>query len=236
MGERGMSPSGISLNGVAKEYGEYLALDVPNLVFEAGVSYALIGPNGAGKSTLLRMLAGVLAPTRGTVNVPAGAELGYLPQRPYVFDTSVENNVLMALRSRVGSKDEARRLAHAALDVVGMADMAQAGGRELSGGEAQRVALARLLALPYDVLLLDEPTAPLDIEGTVALERALADYCAARPTTLIVCTHAPSQALRLAARTVMLYNGAVLENGPTEQVLNSPRTPQAERFLAYWRI
>ena len=226
----------IALRGVRMDYEGATVLDVDELIFERGKSYALIGPNGAGKSMLLRIMAGTLDATRGECSVPSGLSLGYLPQRPYVFDTSVLRNVVMATKGAAFSKEESLRLAERALCAVGMEEMAQARGHGLSGGEAQRVALARLIAVGHDVLLLDEPTAPLDIEGTVLAEDALRAYCIDNDTTMILCTHAPAQALRIADDVIILHGGSVVESGPAEQVLDHPKDERSARFLAYWRI
>ena len=227
--------SGIEISGVRKAYNGKQVLNIESLVLEPGCAHAVIGPNGAGKSTLLRILAKTMPPTAGTFAMPHGS-VGYLPQKPYVFGFSVFKNVAIALD---GKGMEARQVAEAverALDAVGMADMADQRGSSLSGGEAQRVALARLLAAPHQVLLLDEPTSAMDVQGTVTVERAIADYLERNGAMMVMSTHAPSQAMRATDRTVALIDGEVAESGPTKRLIESPSNPQVAEFLSYWRL
>lgn len=231
----------VEIKGLTKTFGERTVLDVESLMLESGLSYALVGPNGSGKSTLIRMLSGVEAATAGHVDVFGDAKredlaVGYMPQKSYVFGFSVFKNVALALSSSGLGKDEVSARVKQALDMVGMADMADARGSGLSGGEAQRVALARLLVQDLDVVLLDEPTASMDITGTMLVEDALKSYRERTGCLMLIATHAPSQAHRISDKAVMLSAGRVVELGDTAEVLSAPTSEAGREFLSYWAV
>ena len=231
----------LTVNGLRKAYGDRVVLDADGLALESGRAYALVGPNGSGKSTFLKALSGVIDQTAGSVDVSGDVardalSVGYMPQKSYVFGFSVLKNVKMALDGMGLSREEADIRAMRALEEVGMAAFADKRGGGLSGGEAQRVALARMLVKDLDVLLLDEPTASMDIAGTLLVEEALARYRERTDCLLVVATHAPSQARRIAPETVMLAAGRVVEFGPTERVLSNPQSEQGREFLSYWAV
>ena len=231
----------VKIESLRKCYGERTVLDVESLELESRLSYALVGPNGSGKSTLIRMLSGVEAATGGYVDVTGGKVrddlvVGYMPQKSYVFGFTVFRNVAMALESSKLSREEVDARVREALDAVGMSDLAEARGSGLSGGEAQRVALARMLVQDLDVLLLDEPTASMDIAGTMLVEDALKAYRERTGCLILVATHAPSQARRIADKTVMLSGGRVVEFGETGRVLSEPTSEEGREFLSYWAV
>lgn len=228
-------------HGLRMQYGDRVVLDVDGLTFESGRAYALVGPNGSGKSTLCKVLSGTMDQTSGHIDVVGAVErdaltVGYMPQKSYVFGFSVIKNVMMALEGRGLPADEIRQRADRALAEVGMSDFAQKRGSGLSGGEAQRVAFARMLVQDLDIMLLDEPTASMDIAGTMLVEEALARYRERTGCLLIVATHAPSQARRIADTAVMLSSGRLVEFGPTEYVFSNPASPEGREFLSYWAV
>ena len=198
----------------------------------------MVGPNGGGKTTLVKLILGLLQPGSGEVRVfgrpPRSVRLrmGYMPQSPYAFGFTVQKNVEMAIAKSPSMAKQALR----ALKAVGMADMANARGNKLSGGETQRMALARMIALPRKLLLLDEPTSAADIEGTDQIENTLLRYAADTGCTVILSTHSPAQALRLAEEIVFLDQGEIVEHGPSVNVLKNPQSERAKMFLEHWRI
>jgi len=219
----------VGIEGLVKRFGDHIALEIPELHLQKGHRYALIGPNGCGKSTLLRCIAGTIVPEEGTVRRFTD-DIGYLPQKPYLFGFTVSRNVRMG--APAGDHDAVL----AALRRVGMEDLAEERGSALSGGEGQRVACARVIARRHELLLLDEPTASMDIEGTARVEKALDDYCWETGCTLVLSTHAPAQALRMTSEAIILDHGRIVEKGTSKQVIEHPASEVGRHFLAYWRI
>ena len=224
----------IKLHCVVKRYGPKIALAIPELTIGEGERLALIGPNGSGKSTLLRLLAGAIEPDAGKITNGGllRGEVGYLPQLPYAFDMSVQGNIELALD---GVKDSASR-ALEALERVGLKHLAHARANRLSGGETQRMALARVLACKRKLLLLDEPTASTDIQAIELIERAILEYVMQTGCTLVFTSHAPSQAMRLSTRVLALDGGGIGEQGETGDVLRAPVTESTQKFLASWKL
>ena len=219
---------------VQKRYGERIVLDIPALTIQAGERLAIIGANGSGKSTLIRLLAGVLRAEAGEIHLPElrRSEIGYLPQQPYAFDRSVLQNVELALE---GQRDKTK-CAEAALERVGLLHLGKARANRLSGGETQRMALARVLAKPRRLLLLDEPTASVDISAIEQIEHAIIDYVEQTGCTLVFSSHAPLQAMRLSTRVLVLDDGKIGELGETAQVLQTPQEERTQAFLKNWRL
>ena len=224
----------IALRDVVKRYGARTALDIPDLTIGAGERVALIGPNGSGKSTLLRLLAGVIPADAGTIQTGGllRGEIGYLPQISYAFDLSVQQNVELALEH---GRDRAK-IAREALSRVGLLALAHERANRLSGGETQRMALARILTRRRKLLLLDEPTASADIQAIDQIERAIIDYTKESGCTLVLSSHAPSQAMRLSNRVLALDGGKIGEQGETERVLQAPGAESTRAFLAHWKL
>lgn len=171
----------IVLHDVVQQFGGRVVLEIPELRFMSGRRYGMIGENGSGKTTLLRLLAGTSKASSGTIEGLEGKTVGYLPQAPYAFSFSVLQNVELALEGH----REAKELAEKALVAVGMESLANARGDRLSGGEAQRMALARVLVRSYDVLLLDEPTSSTDVRSMDLIEQTLREYVQRTQCTLI---------------------------------------------------
>jgi tungstate transport system ATP-binding protein len=232
-------PPAFELAGIRHRYGSRTVLSIPHLSIRRGETLGIIGPSGAGKSTMLRLLQGLERPAEGTIKLE-GAAMPYpvpLPlarrvttvfQRPLMLDRSVRDNVLFGLRVR-GRKDSAP--ADPLLERLGLGHLANAKARCLSGGEIQRVALARAMAIDPDVLLLDEPAANLDPANVARVEAFIRD-AQARGTTIVLVTHNTHEARRLAHRTLLLIEGAVVEIGTTEAFFASPAEAKTRAFLA----
>lgn len=225
-----MSPL-IEIRNLKKSFAGRTVLDIPELIVEPASRLAIIGPNGSGKTTLLRILAGALSPDEGEVIINTGL-VSYMPQKPYYFGFSVENNVKLAVKDKEKSEEKVR----AALEAVGLWELRQNCGSSLSGGEAQRMAFARILAGAGELILLDEPTAAADIEGAQRMEKALEALVDQRNATLIFTTHTPTQAAALADEIIVMSKGKIAERGEARQVLYSPRSETAEKFLSHWRL
>ncbi len=222
----------IRFKGIKAGYRAQMVLDIPELVFESGRRYALIGGNGCGKTTLLRLIAGIITPQMGEISNPYAAEMGYMPQIAYAFSFSVRENIRMAYGKRDIEGDEE-------LDVlrsVGIDHLRSTRGNRLSGGETQRLAFARVIAVPHSLLLLDEPTASADIRGMDLIEKALNEYVARTGCTLIFSTHSPAQALRLSDEVLFLERGLITEKGDAQHVIWQPRNESLRIFLNHWVI
>ncbi|ETK30550.1 ABC transporter ATP-binding protein [Microbispora sp. ATCC PTA-5024] len=207
-----------------------------------GEVVALLGPNGAGKTTALRALAGLAALGEGGSIDLDGEPLHTLPaeRRPIgvVFQDyllfphlSALDNVAFGPRCRGVPKAEARRLAAALLDRVGLAGHAAARPRQLSGGQAQRVALARALAVRPRLLLLDEPLAALDAHTRLEIRSELRRHLAGFDGATVLVTHDALDAMVLADRLVVIENGAVVQQGPPAEVARRPQTDYVARLV-----
>ncbi len=207
------------LDSIRKNYGPRTVLDIPDLPIQAGKLYLLTGANGSGKSTLLSILALLSAPTSGTVTfddrpvswqngslLAARRRVTLLHQAPYLFNESVHANVAFGLRARGISGSEQQQLIEQALAMVELSGFQKRKARELSGGEAQRVAMARALAIRPEVLLLDEPLANVDRDTALLLERLIASL-PERGTSVIMTTHDIGQPERLACERIHLVAG-----------------------------
>jgi len=222
-----------------------LAVDVELSVGDGEV-LAVLGPNGAGKSTVLRVLAGLLAPDGGQVvldgdqvwdsadrHVPAHQRsLGMVFQDHLLFPhLSVTENVAFGLRTRGVRRPAARAAAGRWLDRVGLAGVGERRPGELSGGQAQRAALARALVGDPRVLLLDEPLSALDARTRLTvraeLRRHLADYAG----SAVLVTHDPIDAMALADRVLVVEDGRVVQSGPPDEVARRPRTDYVARLV-----
>jgi tungstate transport system ATP-binding protein len=218
-------------------------LDVPALEVHDGEVLAIIGPNGAGKSTLLRVLALLEPPGRGAVTVRGAAattpaarlalrrRMASVFQSPLLCDGTVAENAALALRFRGVGRAEAERRARPWLERLEVADLAARPARTLSGGEAQRVSLARALAAGPEVLFLDEPFAALDPPTREALLDDFARLMAETQTTAVFVTHERGEALRLGDRVAVLLDGRLAQVGPPAAVFGAPADEAVARFV-----
>jgi polar amino acid transport system ATP-binding protein len=217
-----------------------------DLDIEAGEVLALVGRSGSGKSSLLRCIAGLDEADSGSIVVDgieianSGRRREFRQRIGMVFQSlnlfphlSVEGNVTLALRKVRGiDKERARDMANEVLRKVGVADKANAYPRALSGGQMQRVAIARSLALQPRLLLLDEVTSALDPE-TVREVQSVLSLLAGEGTTMILVTHEIDFARAVSRRTAFLDKGRIAEVGSTRQVLDAPSTAELREFLGF---
>jgi tungstate transport system ATP-binding protein len=201
-----------------------------------GSPTVLIGPNGSGKTTLLRLAMGLIGPTSGRITwggreaVPP-TRRAIMFQRPVMLRRSAAGNVAYALAAAGCARSERAGRVADLLSLVGLADLASRPARRLSGGEQQRLALARALARDPDVLFLDEPTASLDPAATKAIEDLIRTI-AARGIKVVMSTHHLGEARRLAGEIVLLHRGRIVEQGPAGTFFAAPRTAEAAKFIA----
>ena len=211
---------------ITKTYGSRRVLDIPALELEEGVIHAVIGSNGSGKSTLARILAGVLKPDGG--GVPWAGRVGYMPQRSYSFRMSVVRNLQLT--------GAGRGRAMAQLEAFGLAGLARQNAKGLSGGETARLALARVLMVDHPLLILDEPTAAMDVAAALRSEEILLGYQARTGCTVVLVTHSMTQARRMAGQVLFLKEGRLVEQGETGQVLSHPLCAETQAFLDFYAL
>ena len=211
---------------IRKTYGRRVVLDVPALTLRPGRLCAVIGANGSGKSTLVRILAGAIPPDSGAPALRGDISVGYMPQKSYPFRMSVLRNVMLAEKDR----DKARAL----LEELGIAHLARERASRLSGGETARMALARLLMQKHELLLLDEPTASMDMESTILAEKRLVKECRENGCAVLLVTHSLQQARRIADDAIFLYEGRIAEQGAAERVLYTPERSETRQFLDFF--
>ncbi len=221
--------------GLTLEAGGKRVVDNLDLLVPSATLTVVLGPNGAGKSVLLRLAHGLIAPTSGTVlwgAEPIGDAVrrrqAMVFQKPVLLRRSVAANLDYAIRER-GSAARARR--EELLSMVGLSAFARQPARRLSGGEQQRLALARALATNPQVLLLDEATANLDT-ASVAMIETILRHVRAKGTKIIMVTHDLGQARRLADDIVFMHRGRVAEQAPAQTFFAKPSTGAARGFLA----
>ena len=205
--DTGMSKT-LSLDKVQMRYGDgTTALDGLSLDFPAASFTALVGPSGCGKSTALRLLAGLLAPTGGSVTRPARDQIGFVFQDPTLMAwKSAYDNIALPLKIAGHKRAEIDRRVIYALDLVGLSGRSAALPRELSGGMKMRVSLARALAAEPRILLLDEPFAALDELTRLRLDDDLLRICQQNKCTVVFVTHSISESAYLAERVAVLTN------------------------------
>lgn len=237
MSETSTRPTGAAaeVRGLVYEVERQRLIDEIDLSLKPGSLTAVLGPNGAGKSLLLRLLHGLIAPTAGLIawdGEPPGDSLrtrqAMVFQRPVMLRRSVGANIDFALKLR-GRAGAQRR--NEILERAGLSALAQQSARHLSGGEQQRLALARALAVEPAVLFLDEPTANLDPAATAAIEDTV--RAAHRDgTTVVAITHDLGQARRLNGDVVFMHSGRIVEHTPGEAFFARPASQAARDFIA----
>ena len=217
----------MKLSPFSKTYDQRTVLSFPGMELQPGKIYAIIGANGSGKSTFGKILAGIL-PADKKGKFAEGCTVGYMPQKNYAFRMTTRANILL------NGADEAR--ASALMDALQLKSLEHKRADKLSGGETARMALARLMMNRYDLVILDEPTAAMDMETTLLSEGKIAEYVRETGCALILVTHSLQQARRLADEVLYFHKGQLLESGPKEQVLFTPEQPETRQFLEFYGI
>ncbi len=215
---------------------EVTILDRVTLTITAGSPTILIGPNGSGKSTLLRVAMGLIPLSSGRItwggremSAPTKAAITF--QRPTMLRRTAVANVRYALAAAGVPREKHQERTAELLTLVGLAELGSRPARRLSGGEQQRLALARALARDPTVLFLDEPTASLDPHATKAIED-IVRAVSARGVKVVMSTHDLGQAKRLAGDVVLLHRGRLIENVYAAEFFATPRTDEARKFIA----
>jgi len=211
-------------------------LDDVTLKIADGSPTVLIGPNGSGKTTLLRAAMGLIPLTEGRITwggreAAAPTRRAIMFQRPAMLRRSAAGNIRYALAAAGVPRAKRQHRAGELLELVGLEGLGHRPARRLSGGEQQRLALARALARDPSILFLDEPTASLDPYATKAIEDVIRAV-SGRSVKVVMSTHDLGQAKRLAGDIVLLHRGRLIETAPVDEFFASPRTQEARKFIA----
>ncbi|PIB92235.1 amino acid ABC transporter ATP-binding protein [Caulobacter sp. FWC2] len=238
--------SAIDARGLKKSFGDTPVLAGVDLTVDPGEVVAIIGPSGSGKSTLLRCLAGLELLNGGDLTIAGVTAGGKVPLAKvlngrvgFVFQsfnlfphkTALENVIEGPVVVRKEDPAKARARGLALLEKVGLGDRAEAYPAALSGGQQQRCAIARALAMDPEVILFDEPTSALDPELVGEVLAVIRDL-AAEKRTMVIVTHQMDFARDVADRTIFMDGGVIVEQGPSRQLLASPREERTRKFLA----
>jgi len=226
----------IVLEDAAVVVGQLTILNDIALTLAPGAPTVLVGPNGSGKTTLLRLAMGLLAPSRGRVTWggridAASTRRGIVFQRPIMLRRSAEGNIRYALGAAGLARSERAARAAELLALVGLSELGERPARKLSGGEQQRLALARALAKEPQVLFLDEPTASLDPAASKAVEDVIRAVTV-RGIKVVMASHDLGSARRLAGEVVLLHRGRIVETADAATFFANPATHEARSFVA----
>ncbi len=197
----------------------------------------IVGPNGAGKSVLVRTLCNLLKPDNGCVEW-AGQRpdktrrhrVGLMLQKPVLLRRSAQANLTYALRQCGHTRRESRRISLIALEQAGLTQIARVQAHRLSGGEQQRLVLARALLLNPDILFLDEPTANVDAASTLVIEQQLRTAVTAGLNVVLI-SHDQGQVKRMADRVLLMHQGRILEHTNRQTFFNNPSHPLTQRWI-----
>jgi tungstate transport system ATP-binding protein len=228
----------LQLKNVEKSYGSIKALEDINLEAVGGKTITLIGTNGAGKTTLLRVIAGLEERDKGNIlldgkdiNAKKLRQIATLVfQKTVMFNRSVHGNLAYGLKIRGKKDSEIKERIDRELLAVGLRNFEKRKARKTSGGEQQRIALARAFLLNPRILLLDEPTANLDPNNATMIERAIASR-KKEDEIIIVATHNLAQARRLADEIIHIYNGRIVERSSPDEFFNNPHSEITRKFI-----
>jgi tungstate transport system ATP-binding protein len=220
--------------------GQTVILDNVTMTISGGAPTVLIGPNGSGKTTLLRAAMGLIPLSSGRIrwgahqsrdSATVPTRIAIMFQRPVMLRRSTAGNVRYSLAAAGVPRNARRERTEELLNLVGLKGLGSRPARRLSGGEQQRLALARALACEPDVLLLDEPTASLDPAATKAIEDIIRSI-GARGVKVVMSTHDLNQAKRIAGDIALLHCGRLVEHAPATEFFLTPRTSEAQKFMA----
>lgn len=207
-----------------KSYGTKKVLSFPETEFAKGKIYAVIGPNGSAKSTMAKVLVGIEKSDSKNA-VLKDCCVGYMPQKSFPFRMSVKNNIFL----NGNNKDRADYL----IKQLGLDSLSERAAKKLSGGETAKMALARLMMRHYDMLILDEPCASMDMKSTLITEKLLKEYILNENGVIILITHSLQQASRIADEVLFFENGNLIEKGETSIILSNPFDSRTKEFINF---
>lgn len=207
----------LNIKNLKKTYGEKVVLDIPYLELEEGKITGITGPNGSGKSTLVNIISGMIAEYDGNIlyngrqmDEKIRKRMTHVFQKPYLFRRRVYENIAYPLRIRKVEKIEEKILVKQVINQLEIDELVDKKGHLLSGGETQKVALARALVFKPELLLLDEPTSNIDPESIIIMEREILRFNKESKGTVLIVTHNLEQAQRICDNIICLSSGKVV--------------------------
>lgn len=229
----------IMIDKLTKSYGKKTVLSIEELEIKSNAITGIIGSNGSGKSTLMRIISGIEKPDSGTITfmdkLPIEAvrkDVTMVFQKPYLINTSVYNNIAYPLKLREYKKDVISKKADSIIELLDLCEIKHQNARTLSGGEAQKVALARAVVFEPKLLLLDEPTSNIDPNSIFTMEKAIRHINEATGATVLLVTHNVKQLQRLCSYAAFMENGSVKEQGKVEMLFSNLRDTLIGRFIS----
>ncbi|PIH05556.1 ATP-binding cassette domain-containing protein [Clostridium combesii] len=226
----------IEVVNAVKEYAGRKVLDIEHMVFKERSIYGILGLNGSGKSTLLQSIAGFNKLNEGEI-IYDGKDfnkvkdkISMMTQRPLLFNCSAGENIIMGLKFRKTPRRTVDARFEKYIKYFNINEILNKNGKKLSGGETQKVALLRTVILESDVIILDEPTASMDIESTLASETLIKDIMEDKRTVIFV-THDFYQAERIADYVIFMDKGKIIEQGETDNIFNNPKNAKVKMML-----
>lgn len=217
----------ISLHHITKKFADKTVLNIEQLELNAGMVTGIIGPNGSGKSTLMKIIAGLDKEYTGLlhiegqeINQEISKNMTLVFQKPYLINTDVYNNIAYPLKIRGISKVEIKNKTEKMIELLQLKEIIQQNARTLSGGEMQKVALARAIVFEPKLLLLDEPTSNIDPKTMQLMENAIKYINQSCNTTVVLVTHNIRQLQRVCSHAVFMQEGKVAEQDFVKNVLN----------------
>jgi tungstate transport system ATP-binding protein len=230
----------VNISGLVKRIGDKTILNISDLSIKKGYIYGIVGPNGSGKTTLLRIIAGLDDDYEGIVTYGDDANspqsfsrvkefVSMFHQKPYIFDMSVRQNIELGVKlSGKKNMDVVAEL----IQMMGLIKMEDKNALKLSGGEAQKTALGRVLAVDPGLLLLDEPTANIDPENTRIIENTVNSVKAKHDKTVVIVTHNVFQAARLCDYVIYMESGRIVETVAREDIMKSRKIKELMEYTS----
>ncbi len=220
------------IKAFTKTYGEKIVASFDGMELEKGKIFAIIGANGSGKSTIARIIAGALKPDSKSAVTENKPVVNYMPQRSFSFRMSVMKNILITC----GNSEEDKKKAEYYMDRLELTELKDQRADKLSGGETGKMALSRVMMRDCDILVLDEPTAAMDVKSTIAAEKLIQEYRDRTGASVIMITHSLTQAQRVADYTLFISDGRVCEFGETAKLINSPEKDETRQFIEFYGV
>ncbi|SDZ05366.1 ABC transporter ATP-binding protein [Tindallia californiensis] len=228
----------LTMTSLTKKYQNRTVLNIPELELEEGYLWGIIGPNGSGKSTLMKIIAGLLEASSGSVHYEDKKLKGAVKksmtlvfQKPYLLRTTVFQNIAYPLQIRGDAEKEIRERVNELLESFEIESLRDQKAWTLSGGEGQKVALARALIFKPRLLMLDEPTANIDPSSIMLLEERILEYYKQEKPTILMVTHNIQQTRRLCNRVAFMNEGKVLDSGDLRHLYGAEAHPLVRDFI-----